>query len=285
MEVLGSLPGIRMIGEPFNVRVPRIASELDIYEWHQLFEPTSHARLQRYLERIQKNELRFLNPNPFVQWRFFTNRTLYRIIHLPAHLAEGLAASIGGKFICLVRHPIPVSLSRKVFPILDDFIDSAYRDTFNSEKLKCADQVIANGSYLEKGVLAWCLHFEPFLRGSADRGSKVIFSYEECVANTLDTLTRMESCLGEKFPKNIRAKALAPSRVLSKSDAETQALLNQRKQSPDRVAYLTSRWQSKVSHAERLAVQEILNRFEISLYRSDDPFPREYGEKYEKNNT
>jgi len=274
MEVLGALDGIRMIAEPFNVRLPIISRELNCESWAEVLNESSGSRRINYLHRIETNHLKFLNPNPFIQRRFFTTRSLYKIIHLPTHIAFDTATAIDGKFLCLLRHPIPVSLSRKVFPILEDFDNSSYRNAFTDDQLKLADYVIAHGSHLEKGVMAWCLHFQPFLRSVSSNEMCRVISYEDCVANTEKTLNRIERMIDERFPADIRRRALTPSRVLLKSDPETQAVLRKQNNGSDRIAHLVGRWQENVSDVDLKTAQSLLDSFGVSLYRVDDPFPQ-----------
>lgn len=273
MEVLGSLKGVRMIAEPFNVRVTKVARETGCENWAELVGTAENEKLANYLLRIQNNQLRFLNPNPFVQRRFVTTRTLYKIIHLPSSKASHLTTAIGGKFVCLLRHPVPVSLSRKVFPILDDFGISRYRDSFLGEQLELADSVIAGGSHIQKGILAWCLHYEPYLRDHPCGEGLPIITYENCVADTEQALKRIKYLLAEKFSPSVRNRALAPSRVLSKSDPKTQSVLKSRADGAERVAHLVGRWQREVSMADLNAAQAILNVFNVSFYRVSDPYP------------
>lgn len=273
MEVLGALSGTRMIAEPFNVRVPEIDASLEMHNWAELLKLSSQSSLVHYLQQIDSGAISFLDPNPFVQRRFITNRTLFKVIHLPAHISEAIANQMGARFLCLVRHPVPVSLSRKVFPILDDFLQSEYRAQFTVSQNELAAKLIQSGSHLEKGVLAWCLQFEPFLRDAdAERLSRLI-SYEWCVAETEQILSSIEVRLEEHFPENIKARALAPSRVLSKSDAQTQSILKSQSGGDARVQHLIARWQKKVTDADLSSTQAILDAFGIDLYRADDPFP------------
>lgn len=273
--MIGTLKGMRMISEPFNLRSRPISEGLGLHTWSDLLGESSRIKHAAFLKRIQRNELRFLNPNPFVQGRFFTTRTLYKVIHLPPHIAAELCAVLGGKFLCLMRHPIPVSLSREVFPILDDFGNSSYRERFSEDQLLLADRIIASGSHLENGALAWCLHFVPYLRENASDPSAPIITYEACVAETENTIDRIQRFLKEEFPERARRRALTPSRVLSKSDPQTQAVLRGRNGGKERVAHLVGRWQNSISEEDRNAVQAVLDAFGVTFYRVDHPFPQE----------
>lgn len=274
MEVLGALSGTRMIAEPFNVRVSEIRDALEIDNWADLLNASARPKLVAYLRNIDNGSISFLNPNPFVQWRFLTSRTLFKMIHLPAHISEAIANQMGARFLCLVRHPVPVSLSRKVFPILDDFLQSEYRFEFSESQNELAEHLIQGGSHLEKGVLAWCLQFEPFLRDAdEERLSRLIF-YEQCVAETEGVLSSIEVRLAEHFPENIKARALAPSRVLSKSDAQTQTILKSQSDGDARVQHLIARWQGQITDADKSATQTILDAFEVDTYSAADPLPK-----------
>jgi hypothetical protein len=274
MEVLGALSGTRMIAEPFNVRVPEIDASLEMHNWAELLKRSSQSKLVHYLQQINSGTISFLDPNPFVQRRFITNRTLFKVIHLPAHISEDIANQMGARFLCLVRHPVPVSLSRKVFPMLNDFLQSEYRAEFSAAQNQLAEQLILRGSHLEKGVLAWCLQFEPFLRNAdADRLSRLI-TYEQCVAETEQAVSMIEALLGEHFPEDIKARALAPSRVLSKSDVQTQSVLKSQSDGDARVQHLIARWQNQISESDRVEAQAILDAFDVDLYSAHNPLPK-----------
>jgi hypothetical protein len=273
MEVLGALSGTRMIAEPFNVRVPEIEASLDIHSWAELLKLSSRSSLVQYLQRIDSGAISFLDPNPLVQRRFITNRTLFKVIHLPAHISEAIAAQMGARFLCLVRHPVPVSLSRKVFPILDDYLQSEYRAEFTESQNELATELIQRGSHLEKGVLAWCLQFEPFLRDADEKRLSRLISYERCVAETEQVLSSIKVQLEEHFPAGIKARALSPSRVLSKSDAQTQLILKSQSGGDARVQHLIARGQKQVTKTELSSTQSILDAFGVDLYCADSPLP------------
>lgn len=273
MEILGALDGVRTIAEPFNLRLPRISRELGCNTWGKMLDDLTRMQRISFIKRIQRNELKFLNPNPFVQRRFLTKRTLYKVIHLPAMIAEDVSMAVGGKFLCLLRHPIPVSLSREVFPILNDFEISTYRKEFSEQQLRLADRIIATGSHLEQGVLAWCLHFEPYLRKNTVAPAAPIITYEACVTETKKTLSRMQLLLHEDFPEDLRQRALTPSRVLSKSDPQTQAVLKGQNRGPEQIAYLVGRWQERISRQDVDLCQSILDAFEITFYQANNAMP------------
>jgi hypothetical protein len=181
---------------------------------------------------------------------------------------------MGARFLCLVRHPVPVSLSRKVFPICDDFLQSDYQSEFTQSQNTLASRVIQHGTHLEKGVLAWCLQFEPFLRGADEKRISRLISYERCVAETETAISSIEAILKEPFPENIKTRALAPSRVLSKSDSKTQSVLKSKAVGNARVQHLIARWQEQISDMDKSATQAILDTFKIDLYSACSPLPK-----------
>jgi len=274
MEILGALPKMRMIAEPFNVRVDLVSQALSGLSWIDITDLDNLAVLERYLRRIEKGELRFLNPNPFVQKRFFTERSVFKVIHLPAHLSGRLASALDAHFCVLLRHPIPTSLSRKVFPLLDEFNGSVYSRSFTQDQLMEAEKIYAIGDHLEKGVLAWCLHFVPYLTESTKRQSREIIFYEDCVVSTDSVLTDLSSHLNETFPPTIIEKALRPSRVLTKSDLKTQEILKESTHSEQRIQHLVARWQKSVDLDQVKSCQRILDIFGVSVYSADDPMPK-----------
>tara|TARA_B110001469_G_scaffold117373_1_gene123290 strand:- start:8261 stop:9010 length:750 start_codon:yes stop_codon:yes gene_type:complete len=234
------------------------------------------GRLEAYFREIDSGKLRFLNPNPFVNRHFLTKRTLFKVIHLPAHLVHEISRKLGASFICLYRHPIPVALSREVFPLFAEFTAGRYRNHFSVEQCALCDRLLESGSHLEKGVAAWCLHYYLYDKRmrSEFKGEQNVIFYEECVLYPAETIQKMERYLDVRFDCNVLRRAMKPSQVLAKSDGTTQDVLQNTKNSQERSRYLVSRWTERVSKDECIQVQAILDLFGVKVYNAFDPMPQ-----------
>lgn len=269
MELVGTLPGVRMIAEPCNVRLDKITKSMQIASWESLADSSEIGHIVDYFDRIDKGEVRFLNPNPFTQMRFLTRRTLFKVIHLPVHIAASVSVQLNAKFLVLIRHPIPVAHSRKVFPMLDSFLESGYSNEYSAEQRLLAREIIRSENKLEQGVLAWCLHFCKYLELIQNDLEHNVISYEESVLDPDTVISKLEQILDITLPESVKKRVLKPSKVLSKSDAETQAVLRSKQDDSMRAQFLVDRWKSRVDPAEIVRVQEILDTFDVKAYRAD----------------
>lgn len=274
MEILGSLPTVRAVSEPFNLRVPEIAKILHRWEWMDLTEPEFQLDAIEYLKACESGHHRFLNANPLTNRQFYTNRALFKIIHLPVHIALHVLGQLdGARSVVVIRHPIPVSLSREEFPYLDSLSNETAPDFLTADQVSCFEATVRNGSRLEYGVLAWCLHFATFLGQAKERDYANLLAYEHLVDEPEASLERLGKIIDEPISKKHYQRLNRPSRVLSKSDAATQEVLRDRIGGNARKDHLISRWVSQVAELEKNKVQAILDTFDVSYYRADSPFP------------
>jgi hypothetical protein len=266
MEVLSTRPQTRMIAEPFNLRVPRIADALGTDDWNECGTEDFRQRALAYLRNLESGHLRFLNPNPLVLWRFYTRRTLYKVIHLPTDLACGMAEELGAVPLVLLRHPVPVALSRKVFPLLDTLDDCPLLESLTTMQREVLFQIRKDGSHLERGLAAWSFHFYPYLSTiDMKQPPDNLLTYEEMLTDAKETLSRVERVLGERFPENVHEHLRRPSRVQSKSDEDTRKVLSA-EEGEARTRHLLERWKDQISEEERVRGQEILDIFGIRVY-------------------
>lgn len=275
MELLGALKGVRMIAEPCNLRVKKIAQALRLTDWDQLVEADGVERLSEYFNDLDCGRIKFLDPNPFTQMRFVTSQTLFKVIHLPVHVSAAVAAQLDARLVVLCRHPIPVSLSRETFPLLQTFSTGSYREMFASTAQEAVDDALRSNDHLLQGVAAWCLHFGPYLE-AVDKGilPNSLISYENTVAEPSSSIRQAEQLLQVSFPQSVYDRIDRPSRVLLKSDEETRQVLRGAMDGESRKNHLIARWTERVDSNQKVAVQAILDAFDIRLYRADSIFPQ-----------
>ena len=140
----------------------------------------------QYIKNIESNHLTFLNPilgSRF--WRPYTHRTVFKIIHGCEDKLDYILNTLNGHAIILLRHPIAVSVSRKVLRRLNAYIKSDYKDFFSEKQIQFAHQIISKGSYLEKAVLSWCFQASVPLRNINRNHNVHVLTYEQMYLNLI----------------------------------------------------------------------------------------------------
>ncbi|MDP0498068.1 MAG: sulfotransferase domain-containing protein [Verrucomicrobiota bacterium JB024] len=268
MEMIWTQPSMRQCSEPFNIRQPRIAKNLGISHFSMLYGQDSEAKVADYLRKLIDNRLKFLNSNPFRRnHHFFTNRTVFKCIHYGTHNTRWLEETFDFQVLLILRHPIPVSLSRKVFPLLEEFGNCALREKFNQDELSVLDRAREHGSHLEKGIAAWCLHNALALREM--RTSWLLATYEQAVIEPEKVINAMATHIGLHEKKRIEEQMQKASAVIGKSSAEQQAILR----NADRRQELISSWRKKVSPQQEADLMGVLEAFHLDHYQTGVDLP------------
>jgi len=267
MEMIASQPGIKHCAEPFNVRLSSIASSVGISTFAGLYANDAHLKFQPYLEAVHQNRLRFLNPTPFRRnHRFITNRMVFKIIHAGMDRIAWFQEAFGARILYVIRHPIPVALSRKVFPLLDEFEESDLRGYFSDEQCALIDRICQKGDHLEKGVVAWCLHNSVPLR-TRQPGWAVV-SYEQAVLEPETVIHYLCDRLELDNPGRMLRRSREASAVTNQSSRERRELLaaNDRSQ-------LVRSWREKVDGARERELLDLVSAFGLQPYILGDDLP------------
>lgn len=273
-ELIHSQKGMKMINEPLDIRNPFVRSSLGITDWRDLLpNPGREDKIRDYFSRIQNNKVPFVNQRPFNKnYRFFTNCMVFKIIHGGEDMINWFKKQLNARIVYLIRHPIPVALSRRVHPRLPFFLkNSHYRSFFSSDQVLLAESVIKNGTHFEKGIVEWCLQNSiPLYR--SDRRDWFLLTYEELVTN----IEVVVKCLAKFFNlpderKMIESSAI-PSRVTYQSDSETRSFFQQEKYKRDQ-SWLIKKWKDKVNSEQEKIVFNILEKFNIEAYTYGEFMP------------
>jgi hypothetical protein len=267
-ELIASQPGFWPFSEPLNVRSKWVQRELGITSHADLYSAAALPKVRHYYERLLSgkfHELKLMPGKPF--YKSFTNRIVVKENQGLLDRMAWFEATFGVQVIHLLRHPVPVALSREVFPLLDGFSGCALRKQFTAEQLELADALIDSGSHLERGVLAWCLHHGPALRENAE--SWLTLTYEETVLQPDRVIELLATRLNLPSRARMERQCSRPSRVARKSNIQTQQLLASGKNREQ----LIQKWQKQVSESDLVSVQRILNVFAIDLYSADQVLP------------
>jgi hypothetical protein len=186
MEILASQPGMKYFDEPFNIRRANVAHTRLFRGWEDLMPDTnSPDALVRYMDDLAANRYPHMNPPPFRPLhRFRTDRIVFKI-HELEHLVGTLAKRCHAQVVYLLRHPVPTTLSRQVFPRLQLFLWSPYYRSVigDDRKLREIKRIVAHGSHLERGTVSWCYENLVPLR-HRDFDARAICCSSDCASMT-----------------------------------------------------------------------------------------------------
>lgn len=277
MEIIASQPGIKYIDEPLLMKqFCHVGAPLPPSWEFLLPHPDREHRLEAYFRQLFDNKLGVGAPAPFSRFHRLVSRRIV-VKDLRCHdLMNWFEEHFGLQIIYLLRHPIPVSLSRNRYGRLPLFLSNdIYCDRFLTPELRAYGwSILKDGSELQKKVLDWCLQNLPPLK-FLDRSKWLCVHYEDVVLDPRATIERLAAFLGLSDKDRMFEQANLASGSTSLSDAATQRFLAEASSSQDR-AYLINRWRKRVSTKEEESVFEILRRFEIGVYQAgkDQPVHR-----------
>jgi Sulfotransferase family len=276
MEILASQPGVKYFDEPFNIRRANVAHTKLFSGWEDLMpETNSTDALVGYINDLAANRYPHMNPPPFRPLhRFRTNRIVFKI-HELEHLVGTLATRCNAQVVYLLRHPVPTTLSRVVFPRLEMFLGSPYyRGIIGDERtLREIERIVANGSHLERGIVSWCYENLVPLRHRDFDG--LFVTYEELVVNPVRSCDLLLERLRFRHREAMLAAFDQPAANIEMSKTVTRSTFAD----PDgrkRRTYLVTKWLQRVTSAECAAVSSILQLFGIETYTADDPMPQQH---------
>lgn len=266
-EGITSQPGLKFVNEPLDVRDPVVARESGFQSFKDLLpHPRRQELLFDYVTRLRNNKIPYANPNPFSRDRaLITNRICFKILHGCKDLANWFRDTFSGQVLVLYRHPIAVTLSRRVLPALPFYLDNeAYMALFTAEQRQLARRIIEQESPLEQGVLDWCLQNAPLLFCQDTQNWSAV-CYEDIVLRPEQTFASLARELKLPKPERMVQSAARPSRTVRYSAKDSQAYF--KGQSPgDDKRYLVDKWKNKVSPEDEARAFDILEAFGIDLY-------------------
>lgn len=267
MELIWTQPAFKYCNQPLSLFNPLVREHLGTDRWKALYERGSTAMLERYFREICEGRLRFANPNPLRgHYRLVTHRIVFKEIHGCADRINWFRDTFNARIAYLIRHPIAVAISSEQFPMLDAFLETAYRDHFSHEQLAFADRIATSGTPLELGVLSWCLQNSVPLRDASDDWA--IVTYEQLVVDPAPVIDELAVKLELPAPDRIRDALTVPSvNVKIKSSEETRRLLYEA--TADRRPDLVDKWRRKVDANQEARAMEIVSRFELDVYTRD----------------
>lgn len=274
MELIYTQPGFQWCREPFNIRKPAERKHLQMDAWADLYSTASQERIKRYIGGIASGKLRdkeFNYPRPLSRhYRLVTRRTIFKILHAGEDRINWFRDTFNGQIVFLIRHPIPVSLSRNVYPRLEAFVGSDYQRHFTAKQLAIARRLIADGTDFERGILDWCLQNSLPLRQATP--DWVIVTYEQLLLDPERVIEYTAARLDLPYPERMMENLARPSGSTVKSDKSTQAILNQAR-NDDVNLQLVEKWRKRASIKDEKRAMELLGIFDIDAYQTGDLLP------------
>src|SRR5690606_26642424 len=119
LELVLTQPGFRPCNEPFNLRKPEVVRRLGLTEWTELNDSAHLPEMKAYLESFLANRYSaaFKGLRPGLPYhRFVTRRIAFKILFACEHRLDWLADTLRAQLVLLIRHPLPVALSRTALP-------------------------------------------------------------------------------------------------------------------------------------------------------------------------
>ena len=265
---------IKLCDEPLNLRNPIVRSKLGIENWEGLLPCSEREFLLRaYFDKIMNNKLPMFNPRPFSRnYVPFSNRFIFKILHGGTDMVNWFRDELGGMILILFRHPIAVTLSRKVYPALPFFLENEhYRKWFTKQQIKLAKAIINEGSHFEKGIVSWCLQNCPILK-NPDKRDWTMLTYEDFVLNPLESAFFLSEKLQLSNPERITQNVTRPSRVVYQSADDTKEFFKKRADERN-PWFLIEKWKKKISKDHEKRAFDILEVFEVDLYKRNEVLP------------
>lgn len=273
LELVLTQPGFKPCSEPFNLRKQAVVRRLGLERWEQLNDEDNLPQMKAYLETFLENRyvaaFKGLRPGqPF--HRYLTHRIAFKILFACEHRLDWLQQTLRARTVVMVRHPIPVALSRKALPRLESFLEPGFREHLSPEQLRAARRLAASGDGLQRAVLDWCLQYcVPLQRFREDF---LLVTYEQLVMRPEPVLHALADHLQLPSVEPMRARIGRPSASVSKSGAATASFLSDGSARDDR-RWLIDKWRSSLSSQREDALMHIVQDFDIDVYAAGDSMP------------
>ncbi len=266
-ELILSQPGFKAIDEPLFIAKKNVRDHLGLHTWESFYTEEATAALENYFGRICDGSLHAKDTNFLANkhYRYLTRRIVFKIIHGGEDRINWFRDTFNGRIVFLLRHPIATVVSHEHIRRLDALTTSSYKEHFTDRQLAFAEKINRSGSFLERGMLYWCLQIAVPLQQRTD--DWVVTSYEQLVLEPEPILKELARKLELPALHLMEKQLYVASNSTHKSDEKTQQMLIQ-----DRKR-LVEKWRSKVTPEEEGRAMEILSVFDIDAYTAGDALP------------
>jgi hypothetical protein len=267
MELIRTQPGFKSVEEPLNLRTPAVASRLGIDEWSQMYGPDAEATLERYFRGFLEGRIRFMDHRPLAaHHRWFTNRIVFKILH-GAEDQTSMLRGLGLELVHLVRHPLPVALSRRELPRLSALLSDANLSRFPDDVAELALSRCRDGDDLERAVVAWCLQNTPLLATE----NITLVTYEQLVADPETVIAHLAGTLALPEPARMLSRVRVPSHSHASADDRRRRVLESGVGAD--ATGLVDSWRNDLAAGDARRLMDTVSAFGIEVYRFDDAMP------------
>lgn len=276
-ELLATNKKIKLVREPLNIRKPAVMADLGISDWKHLEARENQQRIINYLKGFltgSSSHLEHKREKPFSKtWHPITNRGLFKILHGGERIALDLMKGLDADALFLVRHPIPVAISRRSLPRLKTFIECEAFADLSSEQVNEARRVYLSGDPFETAVLDWCFQnkalFELFKAGKI-----LMITYEELTVRPEKVLKLITERYHLRYDQDMQSRISKPSGSSGQSHQESKLLLDQVQFGDTDRLDLIRKWSGKITSQQENRAMEILVTFGIDLYETGNFMPK-----------
>jgi len=270
-ELIWTQKGVKYCNEPLNIRDEKIRELSRITSWEELYNKRNKDKLIQYFKNHCDDKIKWMNPNPLRKnHNFFTDRMVFKIINGGEYLINEISDSCNGKVVYLIRHPVPVALSRKVLPRLDVLCSKNVLGQFAYDLQDVAFKILKNDDFLEKAILSWCIQNKIAL--DQKRDDWLIITYEQLVVESRPIIDKLVKELDLEDPDKIFNQLNIPSRVTVQSGKEKSHKIKNKENSESRD--FIELWRSKVDSKKEAELFKIIDLFGLGdIYQEGSSYP------------
>ncbi|MEM7369514.1 MAG: sulfotransferase [Bacteroidota bacterium] len=276
MEIIATQPGFKIVNEPFNLRKDVVRDNLGLQAWDSLMEIGSLPKIATYMQHFiegRDSDLRYFRQAPFSDlWKLRTNRIIFKLLFVGEGDFDWFADTFNGEIVYLVRHPIPVSLSRAVHPRLQSFVESDHKRHFSQDQLAYAQEIIFRGDKFECAVVDWCFQNAVALRKI--KPDWLVLSYEQMVMEPTLVIDTLIDRFSFERPELMYERVNKASNSTAKSNKESQEILRDANKRRESKKWLVEKWAAKVTEEQIQKTFEILTVFNIDFYEKGNFMPK-----------
>lgn len=268
-ELIWTQPGFKYINEPLNLKNSWLQKKSGIKGFEELYSPEGKKKAINYFKGFCEGRFHFLDPNPVRKYyRPITNRLVFKIIHGGEMFINDIVKGCNGRVIYLLRHPIPVSLSRKQLPRMEQLCSNFVLDQFEPGIKEYALTVNSNGTPMERRILAWCIQNKLALMQRTD--DWMVISYEQLVTNPKPIIDRMVKEYNLSKPNRIYNQINIPSAVSVQSTAEDVANMMGEGKNREK---LVEKWKNRLETEEINTYMNICANMNMLIYSENSGMP------------
>lgn len=279
METIYSQPMIIYINEPLHPIHLKMSSKLKI---PNSIEAIYSGAIKKeifldYINKIRNKKIFVGYPNKIYkkEYSFFTNRRVFKIIRR-LDLINNYEKKMNVDIIYLLRHPIPTILSwiRNNYTINCDYVlkNKEYITNYlDNRMLSFSKKISRHGTMFEKLILFWCLENNPPLN-FLDKKKWLLLTYEDMINFPVLIVKIISKRFNLPDKIGMLNKLFIPSATTKFSDKETKLYLKERKREKNQ-NFLITKWKKDVNSNQIDATFNILEKFNIKIYKKGDFMP------------